>query len=134
LKKWLWMDPTNDAYVMNENGELLGINEVRNRLVKDQPLTLNPDANWNHRVSVTKDSYLYYYMAKNLYRFYCTLESGFDEETTGRDKTITYVNLVPSGYGRFKQVSSKMQFYNKDLKTTYINYTTHNPDRFWQIP
>ncbi|HEY4337873.1 MAG TPA: transglutaminase domain-containing protein, partial [Puia sp.] len=25
LKKWVWIDPTNDAYVMNEKGELLGI-------------------------------------------------------------------------------------------------------------
>ena len=45
------MDPTNDAYVMNEKGELIGINEVRNRLINDQPLELNPDANWNHRTS-----------------------------------------------------------------------------------
>jgi hypothetical protein len=24
-EKWLWVDPTNDAYVMNENGDLLSI-------------------------------------------------------------------------------------------------------------
>jgi transglutaminase-like putative cysteine protease len=134
LKKWLWMDPTNDAYVMNEKGELLGIDEVRNRLINDQPLIVNPDANWNHKQSTTKDYYLYYYMAKNLYRFYCTLESGFDVETKGEEKTITYVNLVPIGYGKFKQVPAKMQFYNKNLKTTFVHYTTHNPKVFWQVP
>jgi len=134
LKKWLWMDPTNDAYVMNEKGELLGIDEVRNRLIIDQPLILNPDANWNHRTSTTKDKYLYYYMAKNLYRFYCTLESGFDVETRGGEKTITYVNLVPQGYGKFKQVPAKMQFYNKDLKTSFIHYAIHNPATFWRVP
>ncbi|WP_276500752.1 TPR end-of-group domain-containing protein [Terrimonas pollutisoli] len=134
LRKWLWMDPTNDAYVMNEKGELLGIDEVRNRLINNQPLILNPDANWNRRSSTTKDNYLYYYMAKNLYRFYCTLESGFDVETTGGDRTITYVNLVPKGYGKFKQVPSKMQFYNQNLKTTFIHYTTHNPATFWRVP
>ncbi len=134
LRKWLWMDPTNDAYVMNEKGELIGINEVRNRLINDQPLILNPDANWNHRTSTTKEKYLYYYMAKNLYRFYCTLESGFNVETTGGAKTLIYINLVPFGYGKFKQMPDKMQFFNKDLNTTFINYTTHNPDTFWQIP
>jgi hypothetical protein len=134
LKKWLWMDPTNDAYVMNEKGELLSIDEVRNRLVHDQPLIVNPDANWNHKMSTTKDRYLYAYMAKNLYRFYCTLESGFDVETRGGEKTITYVHLVPAGYGKFRQVPAKMQSYNKDLKTTFVNYTTHNPATFWQIP
>ena len=134
LKKWLWMDPTNDAYVMNEKGALLGIDEVRNRLINNQPLLLNPDANWNRRTSTTKDNYLYYYMAKNLYRFYCTLESGFDVETTGGEKTITYVNLVPKGYGKFSQVPAKMQFFNKNLNTTFVHYTTHNPATFWRVP
>lgn len=134
LKKWLWMDPTNDAYVMNEKGELLGIDEVRNRLIKGQPLIINPDANWNRRASTTKDHYLYQYMAKNLYRFYCTLESGFDVETRGNEKTITYVNLVPQGYGKFKEMAAKTQFYNKNSNTTFIHYTTHNPATFWRVP
>jgi len=134
LKKWLWMDPTNDAYVMNEKGELLGIDEVRNRLIKDQPLILNPDANWNRRSSTTKDNYLYNYMAKNLYRFICTLESGFDVETKGGEKTITYVHLAPAGYGKFKNQPVKTQLYNKDLQTTFIRYTIHNPATFWQVP
>ena len=66
LRKWVWMDPTNDAYVMNEQGTLLGIEEVRARLLDGRPLLLNPDANWNHRQSATKEQYLYSYMAKNL--------------------------------------------------------------------
>ncbi len=119
---------------MNEKGELLGIDEVRNRLVNDQPLILNPDANWNHRISTTKENYLYHYMAKNLYRFYCTLESGFDVETRGGEKTITYVNLVPAGYGKFKEMGARKQFYNKDSKTTFVHYTTSNPGSFWRIP
>ena len=64
LKKWVWMDPTNDAYVMNEKGELLGIEEVRDRLMNDQPLILNPEANWNRQNSISKDFYLNEYMAK----------------------------------------------------------------------
>ena len=35
MKKWLWIDPTFDAYVMNEKGELLSIEEVRERLISD---------------------------------------------------------------------------------------------------
>jgi hypothetical protein len=64
LKKWLWMDPTNDAYVMNEQGQLLGIAEVRERLINGKPLILNPDANWNHKSSAVKEEYLCNYMAK----------------------------------------------------------------------
>jgi hypothetical protein len=134
LKKWLWMDPTNDAYVMNEKGELLGINEVRERLINNLPLILNPDANWNHKSSAVKEEYLYNYMAKNLYRFYCALESGFDVETRGQEKTVTYVYLAPVGYSKFKDRPAKMEYYNKDLKTTFVHYTTNNPAAFWQVP
>jgi hypothetical protein len=45
LKKWLWIDPTNDAYVMNEKGELLSIEEVRDRIIHNKMLIVNPEAN-----------------------------------------------------------------------------------------
>jgi hypothetical protein len=38
LKKWLWMDPSFNAYVKDENGNLLSIEEVRERLIADKPL------------------------------------------------------------------------------------------------
>jgi hypothetical protein len=56
-KKWVWVDPTNDAYVMDENGELQSIEEVRERIINDKPLIINPDANWNHKASETKEHY-----------------------------------------------------------------------------
>ncbi|MFT3827870.1 MAG: transglutaminase domain-containing protein [Chitinophagaceae bacterium] len=134
LKKWIWVDPTNDAYVMNDKGELLSIAEVRDRLVHDKPLISNPDANWNHRLTITKVDYLDNYMSKNVYRFYCTLESGFDVETKGGEKTITYIYLAPVGYGKFKDRPVRTESYNKDIKTTIVRYTTHNPAAFWQVP
>jgi hypothetical protein len=134
LKKWLWMDPTNDAYVMNEKGELLGIEEVRYRLMNDLPLILNPDANWNRRASTTKDNYLYYYMAKNLYRFYTAVESKYDGETRGGERTVTYLHLYPSGYGKFKEASARSETYNSELKTIFVKYFTNNPAAFWQAP
>jgi hypothetical protein len=134
MKKWLWMDPTNDAYVMNEKGELLGVDEVRNRLINGQPLIINPDANWNRKESVKINNYLYNYMAKNLYRFYCAVENRLDAETRGGEKTIAYVNLVPVGYGKFRDLPAKRQWYNKDLHTTFVHYTTNNSTWFWQKP
>lgn len=134
LKKWVWMDPTNDAYVMNEKGELLSIEEVRSRLISGEPLIVNPDANWNRRSSTTKDYYLYHYMAKNLYRFYGPVESKYDVETRGGEKTVTYMHFYPEGYGRFAGAPARTETYNKELKTTFINYSTHNPAAFWQAP
>ncbi len=96
LKKWLWMDPTFNAYVSDENSNLLSIAEVRERLRSDKPLVLNEDANWNNETKQTKEYYLDSYMAKNLYWLTTTLHSGYNIET---DKTTGgYINLFPSGF------------------------------------
>ena len=58
LNKWLWVDPTFDAYVMDENGTMLSIAEVRERLREDKPLQLNDYANWNHKSKQTKEYYI----------------------------------------------------------------------------
>lgn len=131
-KKWIWIDPTNNAYVMNENGELLSIQEVRERLVTDQPLILNPDANWNNKSTVTKEQYLYNYMAKNLYRIESPIKSEYNFETWEEGKKVAYVELLPlDGY---KQSPDKRVQKNEKTGTTFTNYKTNNPAIFWQIP
>ncbi|HWY37601.1 MAG TPA: transglutaminase domain-containing protein [Bacteroidia bacterium] len=132
LKKWLWIDPTNDAYVMNENGELLSIEEVRERIINNKPLILNPDANWNHKVSEVKEEYLYQYMAKNLYKFDCPVSSEYDTETGGTGKKIDYVELLPLDY--FKQSPDKTEETSKTSGTLLTHYRTNNPKLFWQAP
>ena len=37
LQKWLYIDPTMDAWVTDENGTMLSIAEVRERLINNQP-------------------------------------------------------------------------------------------------
>jgi hypothetical protein len=131
LKKWLWIDPENDAYVMNENGELLSIEEVRERLISGKPLILNPDANWNHRESRTLREYLYSYMAKNLYYFVTPLESQYDLETKQSGKVIKYVTLLPLDY--FKQTPIvRNRDWGSGTKT--VTYITNNPKLFWKHP
>ncbi len=132
LKKWIWIDPTNDAYVMNEKGELLSIAEVRERLISDKPLILNPDANWNHKTSLTKEIYLKNYMAKNLYILKCPLSSEYDTETQASDKLINYIMLLPLDY--FNQTPDKSEEKIEQTNTTYITYKTNNQKLFWQTP
>jgi hypothetical protein len=131
LKKWLWIDPTFDTYVMNEKGELLSIEEVRQRIIDDSPLIISPDANWNHRSSETKEHYLFYYMAKNLYRLECPVNSAYDTETTAPGKHIEYIQLLPLDY--YKQ-QAKTTWTNQRTKTSYTNYYTNNPAYFWRAP
>ncbi|HXB07769.1 MAG TPA: transglutaminase domain-containing protein [Puia sp.] len=131
LKKWIWLDPTNDAYVMNEKGELLGIEEVRQRLVTHQPLIMNPDANWNHRSAVTKEEYLGYYMSKNLYRLVCAVHSTCDLETRAPGKEYDYIQLLPLDYFQQKP-DRREEDWGKDGHS--VTFNTNNPTLFWATP
>jgi len=130
LKKWIWIDPTFDAYVMNEKGELLGIEEVRERLINDKPLILNPEANWNREESQTKAEYLGNYMAKNLYRLQCPLLSEYDSETWEKGKEITRIELIP--LDGIEQTPQKNVESFPESK--FIYYKTNNPNLFWTKP
>ena len=130
LKKWIWIDPTFDAYVMNEKGELLSVEEVRDRIINDKPLILNPDANWNRRNSQTKEHYLYNYMAKNLYMLECPVSSEYDTETRAAGKTIQYIRLVPLDY--FKKSLETLSSTDTKAQTTFTTHRTNNPAAFWE--
>jgi len=123
LKKWIWIDPTFNAYVKDENGNLLGIEEVRERLIDSKPLVLNEDANWNNEQKETPDVY-WEYMSKNLYWLQCATDSKFNTESPYRDTNATYVSLVPTGFAAWGKSYS---YFPKSLETTDSNY-------FWQKP
>lgn len=130
LEKWIWLDPTFDAYVMNEKGQLLGIQEVRNRLINDQPLILNPEANWNRQSSQTKEGYLEEYMAKNLYRLSVPVNSTFNSETKEENKTIEYIELLP--LDGINQEPNIEFFESSKTSMTYKTYIINNPKQFWE--
>lgn len=118
LKKWLWMDPSHGAYVMDENNTLLSIEEVRERLRNNQSLKLNTET------KVTKIWYLDNYMAKNLYWIQCANKSQFNTESRYRqaDTDLQYISLIPTGFDKDS---------NKYLKNNAI---THDASYFWQLP
>ena len=130
LQKWVWMDPTFCAYVMDEKGVLLGLSEVRERLINGKTLILNPDANWNRQSSQTKQYYLETYMAKNLYRIQSILHSEYNAETFREGLERTYVELLP--LDGIEQEPQKAE--NKYDKQTMISYKTNNPNKFWTKP
>ena len=98
LNKWIWVDPTFCAYITDENGLLLHPGEVRQRLINGQPLTLNPDANWNHESMQTKEEYLEEYMAKNLYLISSCVNAMSEPEASGQPSRAGQITLVPEGF------------------------------------
>lgn len=123
LKKWIWIDPTFNAYVTDEQGNMLSIAEVRERLMTNKPLVLNDDANWNNESKQTKEHYLEEYMAKNLYWMKCVKDSRFNPESRYRDVENIYISLLPQGF--------EDELSDKQLNKKYV---THNPNYFWQKP
>jgi len=120
LQKWIWIDPTFAAYVKDENGIFLSINEVRERLIDGRPLILNEDANWNNQEKRTKEKYLMNYMAKNLYWMQVLVNSMFNPESRYRYIENKNISLLPIGYMR------------SDMND--IGTITHDPEYFWQKP
>ena len=125
--KWLWMDPTFNAYVSDAKGTLLNVEEVRAKLIKGEPLVLNEDANWNNKTKKTKEDYLDYYMSKNLYWINCDVKNEWDVETRGIGKPLLeVVHLYPGGFTRIKG--------NKVINKSDITYATNNVADFWAKP
>jgi hypothetical protein len=132
LKKWIWLDPTFDAYVMDEKGVLLGIGEVRERLIDGRPLILNPEANWNRQQSETRENYLESYMTKNLYRIETHANSTCNAETAAKGKVIEYIQLLPlDGLNNQPPVTSTT---NEKTGVTHRTWVTNNPKLFWSAP
>lgn len=96
LGKWLWIDPTNNAWVTDEQGNLLSVQEVRARLRSGQPVRVNEEANWNNEKKATTEAYLYEYMAKNLFYLESWTRYGFNTESD-RENPINYIFLQPTG-------------------------------------
>ena len=95
LKKWIYLDPTNNAYIMDEKGTLLSIEEVRQRMIEKKLLILNPEANWNNLEATDPKFYLTFYMSKNLYRIQCPVSSEYNFESPTPNKTQEYIELLP---------------------------------------
>jgi len=126
LNKWIWMDPTFNAYLRDEKGNYLNIEEVRERFINGNPVFINDDANWNNRNKETKEMY-FGYMSKNLYWLKCAAKSDWDLETRKEGKAaVEYIDLYPGGFSTIHQ----------PIKTGNgtTEYATNNPDYFWQKP
>ncbi|MEM9822833.1 MAG: transglutaminase domain-containing protein [Bacteroidota bacterium] len=132
LQKWIWVDPTHDAYIMDETGTLLGLEEVREKLIKDEMIILNPDANWNHQASTLKENYLMHYMAKNLYRFSCVRHSQYDVETPKNGKHLEYIELLP--LDGLNQLPKTVKEQSEQTGMIYTTYKTNDPNIFWAKP
>lgn len=105
LDKWIYVDPSFEAYVTDEQGTPLSPAEIREGLRSGRTLLLNKEANQNHRTNddgsstVDKKWYLDNYMSKNLYLISCPDRSMYSTEShyEGHPQ-VTYFTLAPEGF------------------------------------
>ncbi len=114
LQKWVWMDPTFQGYMRDDHGNLLGIDEVRARLIAGQPVLPAEELDWNG-APYRAASYLRY-MTKNLYWFTVPVDSRSDLESHGHKGA--YASLVPPGLD-IRQPRAAL---------------VHDPAVFWRAP
>jgi hypothetical protein len=127
LNKWIYMDPTFMAYIVNKDGILLNHREFRESLINTTPIKINSDFNWNGQAySGGQKSYLDY-MTKNLFCFSSPLFSKYGYESNKSD--LVYITLNPKGY---KDQKIK---YNIPIKTNNeTHYYIQDDLIFWDKP
>jgi hypothetical protein len=109
--KWIYIDPSVGAYMQDENGDLLSVQEVRQKLINGEKIVLNSDA-------ILPPDLYFHYMSKNLFRFSCSFISEFNFES--KDRKV-YCNLYP-----------KLYLDSESKKNAEI--VVSNPDYFWAKP
>jgi hypothetical protein len=120
LGRWLWMDPTFEAFVQDPEGKLLGIAEVREGLIHGDSLVVSESLNWNGQpYDGGAAAYLRRYMAKNLFRLFCPVSSEFGYESLPIERK--YVSLLPLGWTR-------------PGPSRAATYDSRDPDYFWARP
>jgi hypothetical protein len=92
LRKWVYLDPTFNAYFTDSQGTLLSVSEVRTRMIKGEALVLSKDANWNGRKEDAAE-YLNY-MAKNFITLSCPRQSSFGYESGKGEKAYVELDSV----------------------------------------
>jgi hypothetical protein len=130
LKKWVFMDPQENAYFQDEKGLFLSVAEVRERLINGRPLRLNSLANY-HNVPTKKEDYVDSFLAEHMYRITCPLHSEYNSETRTAGKTVQYVELLPYGCKEPLDCGYETKQYKTHL---VICFHTSNDDLFWKKP
>lgn len=117
LKKWIFLDPTYGAYVMDLSGNILSPAEIRNNLINDVPMNVNDEADYNGDKKMAK-TYLKEFLAGNLYHLSANTISRDSTEETSVNYRGSWIVLRPVEEDRY--------FYSAKVIT--------DDSVFWQAP
>jgi hypothetical protein len=124
LGKWIMMDPDMCGYLRDENGNILGVREIRRRLIADEPLIVNDDIGGFPRI-LGKWSYIWY-LSKNVFRYSCRQSSEFGQESQKEHRV--HFALLPDGFR--EELLTEPVVTPRGNRIVYIN----DESLFWQSP
>jgi hypothetical protein len=132
LEKWILMDPDFGVYVTDEKANILGVAEIRGRLITGEPLVvkdLDPSQSILARSWVSVRNFIEgadypWFLSEFIFKIRCPRASMFNQRSMP-DKV--YFELLPNGYHEELLQESQM---TKRGKIVYMN----DEGLFWQKP
>lgn len=132
LGRWIFMDPDMGAYVTDEQGSILGVAEIRSRLIAGKPLVVKDldtslsflARSWSSVRNSAEGVDYPWFLSAFIFKIRCPQASRFNQRSMP-DKV--YFELLPDGYREELLQESQM---TERGKTVYIN----DEELFWQRP
>ena len=99
LDKWIMLDPSYNAYLIDENGKILSPWEARQLLSGQEKIkpceTYNYNGDYTGEISGEPPQYYIEYMAKDLFWFFCAEKNTFNSAGLDFNQMLF---LTPSGF------------------------------------
>ena len=131
LGKWIMMDPDFGVYVTDENGIVLGIREIRQRMIDAEPLVVqHPGRSLFEKVRIDLTNYIEgadypWFLSCFIFKMRCPKYSMFAQDSR---PVREYYELIPDGYRDELLQESRLTPRGKKI------YTVNDENVFWLKP
>lgn len=93
LGKWVFFDPSWSCFITDDIGAMLSLEEFRDRISNNLPVWVNGEP-----VETEWSQFYKGYMAKNMFWFYCPIDSEYDNGILHEGNKQKYALLLPEKY------------------------------------
>ena len=134
LGKWILMDPDFGVYVMDEKGNILGVAEIRSRLIAGEPLVVKDVVNtgrsglakaWENLKNFIDGSDYSWFLSDFIFKIRCPQISMFDQASI---PNRMYFELIPDAYR--EELLQEPKITKTGKKIVFVN----DEGLFWQKP
>ena len=131
LGKWILMDPDFGVYVKDKKGNILGVSEIRKRLIDGKSMrVVHTGRSFWELIKIAKENIMtkidyFWFLSEHIFKIRCPKISKFNQDS---DITKECYELLPVNYKNELLFTSQLT--KKGRKIFFIN----NEKEFWQEP